>query len=649
MRTGSRSSAVRVTSAAAVSFALVMTLTSLGAAPARAQSPDPFQINAKIYTKWLYRNNDRAGVLSLGNPFWPDNITGDNGVASELELNLIGRVSEHIQAGARIKSRFGGIWQDWWENGDIAYDAENTSGESLGMNRATYMKLRGYWIHASLPIPLVDSVLIGASDLGMFNAWTIGKIRYIDRDNGKGIFVQGTIVEDTLDYHLGVIALPKLWVGPNWSTGVGDPLVRIPFYSQDWAYAGKFGIDPTDGVKLTAIASVTVDSEIDLADPDAVGSDNATCQDELGNPIPGCARDGAVDWTDRYTNFVGTLEAQIDRWDFGAFNLIGGVSYQSINPEVTGNGVQLNNGVFPLVYDPDMWGYFAKVRADFYEIAENVELQFEYFNIGEHFQTIFGARRETDVLLTDGFLEGGQIPTLNSANEFVDFDEPWYETIIGWHGGTAVLSYRSDLELSLETTFLTYNTNAQERDVETKYPDFLHTDGMTDTDLYDYANVYDRGRDPRSVYRRNQERMTSINVLKGIWHTGWCNGVDVGWKLKLIWDKDDRSDTTGADDYLGLITTMRAWVSIPAADGLKLTFGGQFDWWDEENRRGTLEQGYGDDTTTKIRPWFDLAYTFEGFALRYRLEYMFKDARRERDTDREFNVIRSKASLEVGW
>jgi hypothetical protein len=50
-----------------------------------------------------------------------------------------------------------------------------------------------------------------------------------------------------------------------------------------------------------------------------------------------------------------------------------------------------------------------------------------------------------------------------------------------------------------------------------------------------------------------------------------------------------------------------------------------------------------------VRPWFDLSYTFEGFALRYRLEYMFKDARRERDDDLEFNVIRSKASLEVGW
>ena len=157
-----------------------------------------FNLAGRIYTKWLYRNNDNQGVLSYGNPFWPDNMAGDNGVASEFELLLEGRVGDYVQAGVRIKSRFGGLWQDWWENGDIKYDqVENTSGESLGMNRAQYMKLRGYWIRAQLPIPWMDALLIGSSDLGMFNPWTIGKIRFIDRDNGKGIFVQGRVHEQS--------------------------------------------------------------------------------------------------------------------------------------------------------------------------------------------------------------------------------------------------------------------------------------------------------------------------------------------------------------------------------------------------------------------------------------------------------------------
>ncbi len=624
----------------------------LGLAPVasdvRAESRN-FEWSGKIYTKWLYRNNDKPGVVSLGNPFWPDNISGDNGVASELDLSIIGRVGEHIQAGARIQSRFGGIWQDWWENGDIAYDEENTSGETLGMNRATYMKLRGYWIHAELPICGVSSILIGASDLGMFNPWTIGKVRYIDRDNGKGIFVMGSIDEDYLEYTAAIIALPKLWVGPNWSTGVGDPNVRLPFYSQDWAYAVKLESEPTDGLRLKLVSTVTVDSEIDLNDPDAVGSSNGSCTDELGNPIPGCEQNGAVDWTNRYTNSVTTLDVQLDAIEDVSINVIGGLSYQSIGTDVTGNGVLLNNGVFPLIYDPDMFGYFAKVRADFYSLSEDLNLSVEYFNIGETFQTIFGARREVDVLLTDGFIEGGQVATLNSANEFIDFDEAFYETIIGWHGLTALLAYRSDLEVSLEGTFLTYNTNKQNRDVENKYPDFLHTDGFTDTDLYDYANVFDRGRDPRSVFRKNQDRMTAIAVFQGLWHTGLGLGLDLGFKFKFIYDQDKRSTTTEADDYTGLMSVNRIWASYPAADGLRLTVGAQVDWWDEENRRGTLEQGYGDDTTFKVRPWFDVGYAFDGFTLRYRLEYYHKDAQRERDTDRLFNVIRSKASVEVGW
>lgn len=118
----------RLATVTAVGMALMLVPSPFSTGPARAESRN-FEWSGKIYTKWLYRNNDRAGVVSLGNPFWPDNISGDNGVASELDLSFIARVGEFVQAGARIQSRFGGIWQDWWENGDIRYDEENTSGE----------------------------------------------------------------------------------------------------------------------------------------------------------------------------------------------------------------------------------------------------------------------------------------------------------------------------------------------------------------------------------------------------------------------------------------------------------------------------------------------------------------------------------------
>lgn len=153
-----------------------------------------FELNGKIYTKWLYKNDATRGCLSLSNPFWPDNIGGGNGVCTEFELNIRGRVSRFVSAGVRVKSRFGALWQGWWENGDTRWDndnnlfVENTSGEALGLNHAAYMKLRGAWIRAAPPIPGVSWIHFGSSDLGMFNEWTIGKSRYIDRDNGAGVF-----------------------------------------------------------------------------------------------------------------------------------------------------------------------------------------------------------------------------------------------------------------------------------------------------------------------------------------------------------------------------------------------------------------------------------------------------------------------------
>ncbi len=608
-----------------------------------------FDLSGAIYTKWLYRNNDSQGLLSHGNPFWPDNLSGDNGVGSEFELGIKGRVGENVEAGVRLQSRFGALWQDWWENGDLAYDEVNTSGESLGMNHSQYIKLRGYYVRASLPISWVDSLLVGSSDFGMFNEWTIGKVRFIDRDNGKGVFVQGTLHPEYFRYHTAIIALPKLFVGPGWSTGIGDPNIRNPFWSRDLAYGLRMDSDVADGTRLTLIGTHTRDSEIDLTDPDAVGTIYPTCQDDLGNPVPGCEPDGAVDTYTRYSNSVATLEAQVDAWSGGSFNFIGGYSYSTVDPALAANGVALNEGVFPIPFG-DFHGTFAKARAEFFDVGvSGLSLKLEYFNISEHFVTIFGARREADVLLTDGFIEGGQLPTLNLANEFVDFDDAWVESIVGWHGATALLEYVGDVELRIEETFLGYNTNAQFRDVDTVYPTFLHSDGYTDTDLYDYANVLDRGRDPRSVYRRFQDRLSSISVLSALFHTGVGEGLDFGVKAKFIWDSDGREGSTTEDDYLGLLTRAKLWVSYPFTLGMQVTLGSAFDYWLEENRRGSPEQGYGDDTTTKVRPYIDFRYAYQGFEVRYSLEYLYKLHERERDTDQKFHVVRSKAELKVAW
>jgi len=165
----------------------------LAATPARADLTK-FEIDGRIYTKHLYQNDDSQGLNTLGNPFWPDNLSGHNGAGSEFELSIRGHVSQYVETGARIASRFGERWQDWWESGNsLSGGVENTSGDSAGMNRASYMKLRGTYIQASPEVFGIDWVRAGSSDFSQFNAWTIGKIRYIDRDNGRGYFASGHV------------------------------------------------------------------------------------------------------------------------------------------------------------------------------------------------------------------------------------------------------------------------------------------------------------------------------------------------------------------------------------------------------------------------------------------------------------------------
>lgn len=611
-----------------------------------------FDLAGGIYTKWLYRNNDSEGVLSYGNPFWPENFSGDNGVASEFELKLHGRISEFVEADARLLSRFGATWHDFYENGNLRYDTPNNSAESLGLDHAQYVQLRGTRVLIRPPYEWLSQVIVGSSDLGMFNPWTIGKIRFIDRDNSKGVFLSGTAFEDdALSWTTAAIALPKLWGGPGWTTGLGDSALDSPLFSRDWAYGARLDLD-LDDVALSLVGTTTLDYEIDRADPDARAALSPTCEDALGNAIPGCARDNAVDLNERYSNTVASFEAQVETLDDIVLNGFVAFAASRIDDRYAANGVADNAGVFPMPYD-DVQDFAVRARADFYEPfeAEDLSVRAEYFNIGDDFVSHFAARREADVLLTDGFVEGGQLPTLNIANEFQDFDEPFFESAIGWHGGTLLVEQQGlgPLDIKLEQTAITYNTNAQDRDVEQVYPDFLHTDGYTDTVLYDYANVQDRGRDLRSVYRENQERFSLISVL---WTTLrvdplWDSRFDL--KLKYIRDTDERDTARSDDDYAGDLMMARLSWTLPINDELSTTLGGQYDRWMEEHRSGSPSAGYQDYDTTRLIGSLKLSWSFGGVQLSYLLEGIYKDQDRARDEDQLYHVLRSKAAMSVAW
>jgi len=270
---------------------------------------------------------------------------------------------------------------------------------------------------------------------------------------------------------------------------------------------------------------------------------------------------------------------------------------------------------------------------------------------------VMGSRREADVLLTDGFMEG-QVPTLNVANEFQDFTEAFYEPIVGWHGSTAVLTWRPGaLELSGEGTFLEYNTDTGEGSLDTDktYPDFLSTDGMTDTDLFTFANTNDRGRDPRSVYHEHQNRRTLIAMVKGAYTLDVLKTVVLRAKSKLIYDTDQRDQSIEeADNYSGLLFFNKASVEAPITDELSAAVGYGLDAWFEEHRSGEVIAGvadYPNYVTIKHKVFTDLRYVFGGANLWMHVEYLNKDldASDDRLDQRGLGVLRAIGTVSASF
>lgn len=641
-------------------------LASALAAPAIADTGN-FELNGKIYTKFLYKNDDSQGCLSLSNPFWPDNIGGNNGVCSEFELMILGRVSKYVTTGVRLKSRFGALWQNWWENGDTRWDypndtlfLENTSGESLGMNHSQYIKLRGAFIRVAPPIPTVRWVHFGASDLGMFNEWTVGKVRYIDRDNANGVFIEGDVGNGALRYHTAAIATPKLFIGPRWTSGLQHADPKAGYWASDWTYAAKLETNAIDDLELRLIGNYVHDWEADDDDPDETGPSDV----DRGT-------NRAVERETRYQGLNSTFEARYTPSAVSWLSVSGLVaySYNLVNTDYAVNAVRDDQGFSPLLYlvddegDPKAaQGFAGKALVELFDPFEvGLSFKAEYFNIGSRFNAIFGARREGDVLITDGvissgFIQGGQLPSLNLANEFVDFDEAWYEAIIGWHGGTAIAELQQGLlAADLEYTYITYNTNMQGRDTDGQYPDFLYTDGFTDPQAFtadqDYSNVYDRGRDPRSVYKEFQDRQTMIVV--GNIESAIPGAEDLKVRLKGKWvhDTDERKSDNPDDDYVGDLYLGYGALEWQATNELKTGLGYEFQTWDEARRSGSQERGFYDYRTTKHTARLLAGYTFGGLTFNYLVEYFHKDQERDNPgaPDQQWRVWRAKATVEASW
>src|SRR3954452_22447697 len=249
-----------------LTIALLACCAALAAMPARAVDGQTMVITGEDYTKWLWGNQHTDGSV-YNFPTVPGEGYGDNGQGTEIDLLIASHPSKNIEVTARLQSRFN---QNQWTNyggfGGRNPALENPpGGDCIGGDCGEFdprsnedMKMRGLTARFTPGFKWLDAATIGSSDLGMFDPYTIGKIRYIDRDNAKAVLFQGLLGSRKLTYDLIRVSLPRLFAGPNFNTG--------DYTGQDGTYGLQLKLSPAPVFDIVGVAERTRDLEIDPTD-----------------------------------------------------------------------------------------------------------------------------------------------------------------------------------------------------------------------------------------------------------------------------------------------------------------------------------------------------------------------------------------------
>ena len=529
-----RKGAVALTAAAALLPAASM-----------AQEAPKLQIGGTTYTKWLFGNQRSQGAMFNFTTI-PGEGYGENGIGTELELLLQARLSSAVEVRGRIHSRFS---QNFWTN--FGGFGGNPNGPCIAGDCGEfdprsnqYIKLRGMAVTLT-PGYLIDSATIGANDFGQFDPYVVGRIRYIDRDNAYGALVQGSAFERKLTWDAAGIALPRLWAGPNFTTGA--------FHATDASYVFQTKYAFSEMFDLGGIFQYALDNELNKSDLSA---------------------DNGRDLYPRFRNGVGGVKAGLH---IGSTIDLRGAFYRSYmhaestnyfgasgnnNPAWVPKSFGLN-GYSPVPAgrkEDNTWRFDLTVN-DPLDIG--LSLNAQAFSIGADYVAVMAARRESDVLLTEGHdaafafpgpsnaaygVFGGnpsrigyggwtnetqQVATINVDNEFTDFDEPMAETAIGWRGLTVNPVYTNGaLDLAGEYSYITYNTNWQAWGDDTR--------SITDTDYPGTELDTGVGHNFRTAYQPFQDKRTQIAVAKARYVLDIGRGVDLFGKFKYIHETDKR-------------------------------------------------------------------------------------------------------------
>lgn len=499
-------------------------------------------ISGRTYTKWLWGNARREGSAYMYSDI-PNDGAGDNGQFTEIELFFDANVSKYVEVHSRIHSRFN---QNYWTNfggfggrteGDTPCIAGDCGEYSPLSNQ--YIKLRGMTVLIHPGYSWLDEVLLGSNDMGGWDPWTVGQVRYIDRDNPSSIILRGSVADKKGSWRAQRLSLPKLWAGPGFNTG--------DYHSADGAYTGMFNLSPVDSFDAVVIYNWVNDMEIDPGDRDP--DDGIDVRTRFRNTNLGLRL--AYRPTDDI-ELRGNYYHSESKTNNGL-----GASYASFSPVIYGD---LNDDVF-------------KIAADFNNLGgSGFSIKGEYFDVGADYVAVLAARRETDLLLTEGwdaafalpgpdnlrysvyrdaqYLQGEalaqnigwggwdgtmqQVISLGVDNNITDFNEPVAQDIHGWKGLTVAPQFQSgDLTIQGEISLIDYNTNWQDAwggADGNKYPTFEWFTGVGTF---------------RPVFQPYQDRETQIYAVNLKYLAQVGRGLEITGKIKRIDDEDKRLTDPG--------------------------------------------------------------------------------------------------------
>jgi len=519
-----------------VIWPLVAVLLLAVALPGVAGAQSKLTIGGTTYTKWLWGTQRYDGSLYNFTTV-PGEGVGDNGQGSEIELLLNARLSKQVAVSARLHSRFS---QNEWTNtggwgGSNPPTVPCVAGNcgEFDPRSNQYVKLRGVAVTLTPGYKWIDSATIGANDWGQFDPIVIGRIRYIDRDNVAGLLFQGSADNRKLTWDFARISLPRLWAGPNFSTGA--------YPAQDAAYGFQTKLVTSARFDLGLIAEYVNDIEVDSQD---IHPDNGT------------------DLRTRFHNAV--VGVKFGLHPSSTIDIRGSYYHSDENSDPT-LGAPANFGLAGFSPVPAGRHKDATWKVDFdlnNPFGNGFNFNAQVFDIGAEYVSMMASRREADVLLTEGHdgtfafpgpsnakfgVFGGnataigyggwegnmqQVATINVDNEFTDFDEPAAETVIGWKGITLVPSWSSGaLDISAELTRIDYNTNWQ-----------AWGNPNAPIDQSPYPNhESDAGiRSFRNAYAPFQDKTTNIGLVKFKYLADVGKGLELFGKLKYIGETDKR-------------------------------------------------------------------------------------------------------------